>query len=257
MKQTFLLLSGTVFFSLLLASCQKDIVDDLPGEPQPSAVRLRTYIEDATNTSIPVIDTFDINYDSQDRILSVTGRLTGLKVLYNYHTSDYITDIKIIDHLIIRDVSYLNSLGWVDSTFQSNDDLDSSATKLIYNSNNQLIEERLYAYTTETGSVPDGNDYYEYDPNGNVIKYTEKRPTGETIATTTYTYNSFQNTVFLTPLYRPIPYKNLPVIKRVVYNGGSTESSETEYTYDSNNNVISEKETGSDGTFIIKKYIYQ
>lgn len=257
MKQRFLILCAAAFFSLLLASCQKDIVDELPGQPQPGAVKLRTYIEDATNTAIPVIDTFDIDYDSQDRIISLIGRITGLKVLYNYRTSDYITDIKVINQLIIRSVSYLNTSGWVDSTFQTNDDLDSSASKLVYNSNNQLIEEKFYTYTTETGSVPAGNDYYEYDSNGNVIKYTEKTPAGETIATTTYTYNSFQNTVFLTPLYRPVPYKNLPVTKSVVYNGGGAESSETEYTYDSNNNVISEKETGNDGTFVIKKYIYQ
>lgn len=238
-----------------MISCQKGIVDDLP-DPVPAKVKLKTYIEDARSSPANILDTFEIAYDTQDRIVSVIGRITGLRFLYSYQPTNYITDIKVVDHLIIRDVSFLNAAGWTDSTFQTNDENDSSATRIIYNLNHQVIEERLYTYTTETGSVPDGNNYYEYDANGNVVKYTEKTATGQTISVTSYTYNSNQNTVFLTPLNYPLPYKNLPLTKSIYYPGSDTESSTYEYTYDSNNNVISEKETGSDGSFVIKKYIY-
>lgn len=255
MKQPIQFLLLIVLLCCGLISCQKDIVDDLP-DPAPGKVKLKTYIEDARNTPANILDTFDIVYDTQDRIVSVTGRATGLRFLYSYQPTNYITDIKVVDHLIIRDVSFLNAGGWTDSTFQTNDEKDSSATRLIYNLNHQVTEERLYVYTTETGSVPDGNNYYEYDANGNVVKYTEKTATGQTISVTSYTYNSYQNTVFLTPPNHPLPYKNLPLTKSIYYPGSDTESSAYEYTYDSNNNVISEKETGSDGSFVIKKYIY-
>jgi len=255
MKQNPLLLLMIALLYGGLISCQKEVVDDLP-DPVPVVTKLKTYIEDARNTPLSTIDTFDITYDVQDRIVSVIGRITGLRFLYSYQQASYITDIKVVDHLIIRDVSFLNAAGWTDSTFQSNDEEDSSATRLIYNLNHDVIEERLYTYTTGTGSVPDGNNYYEYDANGNVLKYTEKTVTGQTISVTSYTYNDKLNTVFLTPANRPLPYKNLPVTKSVYYPGAGTESSTYEYSYDSNNNVTSEKETGSDGSFVIKKYIY-
>jgi len=256
MKQNTLLLLVIVLLCSGLISCQKEIVTDIPPDPAPGSVKLKTYIEDARNTPFSSIDTFDITYDVQDRIVSVVGRATGLRFLYAYQQASYITDIKVVDHLIIQDISFLNAAGWTDSTFQTNDEKDSSATRLIYNMSGQVVEERLYTYTTETGSIPDGNSYYEYDANGNVVKYTEKAATGQTIAVTSYTYNGNLNTVFLTPTSRPLPYKNLPVTKSIYYPGSGTESSTYEYTYDSNNNVTSEKETGSDGSFVIKKYIY-
>ena len=253
MKQQHFLLLVFVLLCGVFESCQKEIVaDDIPN---PVSVKLRTYIEDARNTSYNTIDTFDVNYDSQERIASLIGRGTGFKFLYSYQTSNYTTEIRFLEHLIIKDVSFLNGSGFVDSTFQYNDTGDSSTSKLTYSAKGEIIEERNYDYTLAGGSVLSDITTYVYDNNGNVITSTEKAANGQTIAVSTYTYNSFLNTVFLSPTNRPLYYKNLPATITVV-SGGVTESVTYEYTYDSDQRVISEKGSYSDGTFVIKKYEY-
>jgi hypothetical protein len=77
----------------------------------------------------------------------------------------------------------------------------------------------------------------------------------EIFHTSTYP-DSFLNTVFLTPPNHPLPYKNLPVTQSINYPGADTESSMVKYTYDNNKADISEKETGNDGSLVIKKYEY-
>jgi hypothetical protein len=238
----------------VFTSCQKEIaVDDLPGA---GSVKLRTYIEDARNTPYNAIDTFNVSYDGDGRIVSLISVSSGAKFLYQYNPDNYVFDIKSQDHLIIRDVSYINGAGLVDSTFQYNDTEDSSTMKLLYNAARQVTEEREYDFSMLTGAVLQGINSYVYDNNGNVTEYTEKTASGQIISVTSYTYNNFLNTIFLVPGYRPLPYKNLPVTKSIYYPGGGTESSTTEYTFDNDSRVISEKETDSYGNFVIKKYLY-
>jgi hypothetical protein len=237
-----------------LISCQKEIVvDDLPGNV---SLKVKRYIEDARNTQFNAIDTFNVVYDATDRILALQSNSTGFKFLYEYYTGSYALEIKNYDHVIIRDVSYINGAGLVDSTLQANDSGDSSTSKLIYNAGGQITEERTYSYSALGGAILYGINYYTYDNNGNAVTYTEKNESGQTISVTAYTYNDVLNTVFLTPSYRPVPFKNLPVTRRTVFTGGPTESSATEYTYDTSKRVTSEKETYSDGTFTIKHYEY-
>ncbi len=243
-----------LFLSSFFISCQKEIVvDDLPGAV---SLKLKTYIEDARNTPYNSIDTFNVTYDSQDRILSLVSNSSGGKFLYEYNMGNYALEIKDHDHVIIRDVSYINGAGLVDSTFQVNDTQDSSTSKLIYNLNKQVIEERSYIYSLVSGATLDGISYYTYDANGNATTYVEKTASGEMISTTTYTYNNILNTVFLTPSYHPLPFKNLPITKSVYFPGSGSETSTTEYTLDSSNRVIMEKETVAGGVFVIKRYEY-
>ena len=242
------------FLSCFLISCQKDIViDDLPGT---GSLKLKTYIEDARNTPYNAIDTFNVAYDETDRILALISNSGGGKFLFEYFTGSYALEIKYYDDIIIRDVSYINGAGLVDSTFQVNDTEDSSASKLIYNAGRQVVEERTYTYSALGGSILDGINYYTYDNNGNALTYTEKDETGEILSVTSYTYNDVLNTVFLTPSYHPLPFKNLPVTRSIIYSGGGSESSTIIYTYDTSSRVTSEKETFSDGTFVIKRYEY-
>jgi hypothetical protein len=254
MKRNLLFIVCVLLLSAVFISCQKDIViDDLPGA---ASVKLKTYIEDARNTPYNAIDTFNVAYDATDRILALISNSTGAKFLFEYYTGSYALEIKNYDHVIIRDVSYINSAGLVDSTVQVNDTDDSSTSKLIYNASKQVIEERTYTYSALGGPVLEGINYYTYDNNGNAITYTEKDESGQTISVTSYTYNDVLNTVFLTPSYHPLPFKNLPVTRSTVYTGGTTESSTSEYTYEISNRVTREKETYSDGTFVIKRYEY-
>lgn len=253
MKLNLISASGIFLLASLFISCQKEIVTDLPDE---GSVKLRTYIEDARNTPYHAIDTFNIAYDESGRILALISNSTGAKFLYEYFTGSYALEIKVYDHIFIRDVSYINGAGLVDSTFQVNDAGDSSSSKLIYNASKQVTEERTYSYSALGGAILEGINYYTYDNNGNVVTYTEKDTSGETTSVTSYTYNAFLNTIFLTPSYHPLPFKNLIATRSTVYQGGGTDSSTFEYTYDSSNRVISEKETYSDGTFVIRHYEY-
>jgi hypothetical protein len=237
-----------------LPSCQKSEIAEAG-----ISSKVKIYIEDATNTPYNRVDSFNLSYDANNRIISMISASSGAQFLYNYNSNtSYTLDIMNASHLIIRETSFINSDLLVDSTFQYNDTNDSSTVKLIYNSGKQLIQQLEYSYSTANGSQLLNKVGFMYDNNGNLIKETEKSPSGNTNVITTYTYNNIIVNLFtLSTIYRPMPFKNLPISITYFYpSTNATDSVTITYTYDNNNRVSTETHTDNNGNVVIKKYLY-
>jgi hypothetical protein len=62
------LIASAIFLVLYsFSSCKKDSSNNAPNNPN----KLKLYIEDATNTSLDEIDTFNVTYDGDNRITSL------------------------------------------------------------------------------------------------------------------------------------------------------------------------------------------
>jgi len=236
------------------ASCKKN---DNP-QTAPSS-KVKTYIEDASKTPYNTIDTFNVTYDASDRVVSLlsTSRNAGFYYTYNSNNS-FTMDIKDGSHLIIREISYINSNQLVDSTFQYNDTGDSSTTRLIYNSSNQLTQLLNYDYSKTGGAVLSGKETYTYDNNGNMIKQTDTNASGAITLTTTLIYNTIVASPFtMNTVYRPIVSKNLPVT--TIYTSPSGQNAGTlnmAYTFDNNNRIVTQTDSDNYGNVVVKKFLY-
>lgn len=253
MRTNYIINAAVIFVVSVLFSCKKS-------DPAPSSglAKVKTYIEDATNSPLHISDTFNVSYDANDRIQSLISTFSGGKFLYSYNGSSYTLDIMNANHLIIRETSFINSNSLVDSTFQYNDTNDSSTLRLIYNSNKQVIQQRWYEYSLISGAQLWKKEDFTYDANGNLIKNITTNPAGTTTIIITYTYNNVvPNLYLLGPVYRPVMYKNLPVSITYFYPGtGTTQSVAIAYVLDNNNRVVTETHTDNNGYTVIKKYSY-
>ncbi len=247
----------------VLISCQKEYNPDGSGNPiVPVSSKVKMYIEDATNTPFPSIDSFDVTYDASNRIQSLVSRLDPLnKFQYTYNGSSN-ASLEIFNGgtVDIKELYYLNSNQLVDSSLQNNSTGDTSSSKFMYNANNQVIEELDYEYTPGIGNELITRISFEYDNAGNKTKETELDAAGDTLSVRTYTVNSslFGPTSLLAP-YIPVSFKNL-VSSESVYDpfGGTTSVTNFTYTFDSNGRITSETSSQPGTSFsIVKKYIYE
>ena len=179
MKKT--LLAATFFAFLLFAACKKD--NDTPSTS--SASLPKTYTEDIRSTGFNSLTTYNLTYDGDNRITSMTAipEPAIVKFVYNYSSNNLLTmDLYNSNALSIHEILWLNSSGTLDSTFQYNDTNDSSTEKYIYNSGKQILQIRNYNYSSG-GSELDHTTDYIYDNLGNAI--TESTSNG---SSTNYTY---------------------------------------------------------------------
>jgi len=246
----------TIFTALIIlavASCQKSYT----GLTDPST-KIKTYIEDASKTPYNSIDTFNIAYDASDRIISMVSTSGSGGLYYSYTATSYTLDIKQGTHLVIREVSYINSNQLVDSTFQYNDTNDSSTSKLIFNAGKQLIQMLYYDYTKAGGGRLSGAETYTYDASGNMITQTDTNASGAVTETKTSTYSSFTANIGLfNMLYRPSLYKNLPLTITTKSPSGNIISIENRaYTFDSNNRVVTQTDSDNYGNVVVKTFLY-
>src|SRR5947208_6941337 len=130
-------------------SCQKQT--DTPSSSQ--SFKIKTYTEDVTSASYHSVITYNLTYDSQNRLISVESTTSpGDKFVYSYPQQNlFQMDLYNSNLLSIHEDFYLNSFSYVDSTFQYNDTNDSTTEKYVYNSAKQLIERREYFYQSTTG----------------------------------------------------------------------------------------------------------
>ena len=239
--------------TLAAASCTKN------DNPQTGlSTKIKTYIEDASKTPYKTIDTFNIAYDASDRMISMISNSGGGGFYYAYNSTSYTMDIKQGSHLVIRDICYINSNQLVDSTFQYNDTDDSSTTKLIYNAGKQLTQLLNYEYSKTGGAKLMGKETYTYDASGNMIKQTDTDASGAVTETKTSTYNTIAADYGLfNTLYRPLPYKNLPVTITTKSASGNIIAVESRaYTFDSNNRVRTETDSDNYGNVVVKTFLY-
>jgi YD repeat-containing protein len=237
-----LALVGILFF----CSCKKD------NSPAASSVRPKTYTENITSSIVGnSITTYDLSYDGNNRLLSLvsTPAPPELKFVYQYGTSSFTLDLYNFNILSIHEIAWLNTIPFVDSTFQYDDTNDTTTEKYFYNAGKQLVKKNEYSYSKATGGTLTNTTNYTYDNNGNVITETDD------FSTTTYDYYSNLLTPFsLDMSYSPVT-KNLP--KTVTINsGGLIESATHAYKFDSNNRLVADTAAASNGDIVIKTYTY-
>jgi hypothetical protein len=226
----------------LFSSCQKSVEwDDIttPVTPTPSS-KIKTYTEDVNITGgSRVVVTFNLEYDASNRLISMTSTSNpGDKFLYNYSANSFTADIYNSNVLEIHQVSYLNSFSLVDSTFQYNNTQDTMTEKYLYNSAKQLVKLKSYDYKKSTGAVLYNTHDYLYDNNGNQISDKDM------FSVTTYEYTDLKYAYTLGPDHL---YKAKNLVKTTKYtSGGSTETLNHAYTFDSINRLSTETITGSE-----------
>ncbi len=239
-----------IFLCVAFASCQKEYSTGDPAGTTPiSSNKVKTYTEDLTSRTTHTVTTFDLSYDNSNNLVSMISETnTGDKFLFQYGNGSYTGDIYNSNALSIHEVFFLNSIPFVDSTFQYNDTNDSTTEKYIYNSAKQLITLKEYDYTLSTGGVLSNTTNYVYDNNGNQISATDD------YSVTLYDYTSLANTLVIGAPYFPV---NKNLVKTTTYSfSGTTIVLNHTYTFDANNRLSTETITDGATYTLIKTYTY-
>lgn len=239
-----------ISIAILFTSCQKDYSDGLnaPGTPGASS-KVKTYTEDVTAGGNHVTATFNIAYDGDNKIISMTSAASaGDRFEYHYAGGRYSRDLYNSNKLSIHEDFFLNSIPSVDSTFQYNDTGDSTTEKYIYNAAKQLITVKQYDYSLATGADLSDTQHFTYDSRGNVIKLTDDY----TVTTYEYYPNLLNNLAFGLP-YSP---NSKDLVKTTTYFDGSTVTINHVYTFDAANRISTETATSDDGDVATKTYTY-
>lgn len=252
--------SFLVVITLLIisfCSCQKELPDYSPGNTDSTASdtssRVKRYVEDLYDTSASsqhVTDSSLLTYDSQGRLLTLTSITTsGSKLVFAYNGSQsYTMDLYTGNAISIHENFFVVN-GRVDSTFQYNDEGDSSTEKYTYNSAKQVTRLYEYDYTAAGGSVLNNTTIYSYDANGDQNSLTDNS------LTTRYTYTTNTvNNIDIGLNYNSVP-KHLPDGETFIESGVSIKGTHT-YTHDSRGRVTLDKLVLDDGTVSEKRYYY-
>jgi hypothetical protein len=236
------------FIAAVFTSCQKEPTPATSGIP-PSA-KVKTYTEDVTSPGGNSVITFNVTYDSNDRLISmVSAASAGDRFEFQYSNNGLIFELYNSNVLSIHEVLFLNSSSLLDSTFQYNDTNDSTTEKYFYNNAMQLTTRKEYEYSLVTGSVLFNTDNYFYDADGNVIKATDDN------SITTYDYYpDLPDNLVLVPSHLP---RNKNLVKTTTSDsGGYVTTLSHSYTFDSNNRLLTETIIADTGEKVIKTYTY-
>jgi len=242
---------------IFISSCQKEIgTDQRTSVGSTNKAKIKSYNEKVTSSSINSDLTFNIGYDSKDRIISLISTSNpGDKFLYNYPSASKFTmELYNSGVLSIHEDVFLNTNLYRDSSFQFNDTQDTTTEKYIYNASNQLVKEKEYVYSKLTGSILDNTINYTYDANGDVIK---------SVGTDTnvYTYEYYSNLIYFMPILRPLnpgEDRKRRLMKKMTYtsNGYSVYSVDFSYTFDSKDRVETIKEVYDHGAIALLTFTY-
>jgi hypothetical protein len=238
-------------FSFAYFSCKKN---NAPDNTTTSFSKVKTYTEDITVSGVHTVTSYNVNYDSADRITSLISTSNpGDKFVFHYNSgSSFILDIFNSNELFVRQIFFLNASLLVDSTVRYSNTHDTATEKYLYNGSNQLSRLKEYDYTTATGSVLWNTHNYSYDNNGNL--------TGDSDGNSVYNYE-YTNMVnnlsifFFDPTYYTRSHN---LVQTTTYQfGGNTQIINHTYTFDSQNRVSTAKEVVAiSGDVVIKSYTY-
>jgi len=240
------LLSGLILV-ISIISCKKG-----NETPASTAALPKTYTEDVRSSVITTKVTYNLTYDSKNRLISLaaTPEPSVIKFVYQYPDDKTITmDLYNYSQLSIHEKFWLNGFSLVDSTFQYNDTQDTSTEKYFYDPNHLVKTVNNYDYSGGVSSLSNQTQY-TYDNNGNAL--TQSDNTG----TTSFTY------------YADLPY-NLSMglgfvagpkyfIKTTTSDAsGSLITATHYYKFDSSNRLIQDSSyvSGVDA-IAIKSYTY-
>jgi len=232
---------------VISAACKKESA----GSNAPQ--KLKSYTEDFTALGIGhVVETFNISYDAQDRITSVVSATKpGHKLVYQYSNENQFTFDKYEDNKVtLHNTYFINGLSLVDSTYQYNNQRDTSSVKYMYDSEKKLVKQKQYILSYRVPPVLYNTVTFQYDLKGTLTKESDS------YYETTYGYDEhINNTVQVEPFY--FPFKQQLPTHTFTTRFGTTNTTEHTYTFDSNKRVISEKALSSDGRVTIRTYTYQ
>jgi len=241
---------AAVVLVCLIISCKKS------GNSNSSAGqnRIKTYVEAVHGTAFDQTDTFNLGYDADGRLTSMTS--TNLKFSYAYNgTSSFSLDLYENGHLSIHELALIKGGTVVDSTWQYNDSHDTTTEKYVFNGN-VLTSKITFDYS---GGLPfvQTQDNYSYDNNGNLVKDVQGDGTGAINSVTTYTYTNKAFQLAITPTYFPAQAKYLPATMTITDGSGNPTATVTySYVFDSAGRVKQETDAANNGSSVIKSYIY-
>lgn len=239
-----------LFVISLFASCKKNNGSNSSGNTN----KLKTYIEDVQTGFSHITDTFAITYDNNNRIISVAA--PNLRFAYTYSDKSFTLDLYENNQLSIHEIAYLNSIPYVDSTFQFDNTSDTTTEGYIY-SGNQLTRETTYSYSNGVATI-DTRDDYTYDNNGNEIKDIQTDGQGNINTISTFTYTNKPLDVTINPIYFPTGSKFLPATQQQTDGTGNPIATVTySYVFDSSGRLTKETDTADNGEVATKTYIYE
>lgn len=254
----FAFVAGMVFF---FVSCQKEITFDVgssvdstgtpgPGTPGTgSSFLVRTYTEKISSAAGTDSTTFNLTYDSKNRVVSIiSASNAGDKFVYKYNANNtYTMDLYNSNALSISGTFFINSFNLVDSLVQINDTQDTTTEKILYDGNKRPVQMREYDRVAGA-NVLFKTIFYDYDTNGNLISETSGSKK------TTYTHNSLLDNLSMGQVFN---YRNKNLVQTTTTNAsGSNITANHTYTFDSQNRQTSEKITVSSGESATKTYTY-
>ena len=241
-------LLATLIVLSLFSACKKD--NDSPA----TTVSLpKTYTEDVRSSAYNAKATFNLVYDGNNRLISMTAipEPAIVKFIYNYTSANTLSlDLYNSNALSIHENFWLNSASRLDSTFQYNDEGDSTTEKYIYNSSGQLVKEKNSTYNS-LGTNEDYTIDYTYDNGGNLTQ--EHNSRGSSVTYTYYTDLPYTLNIGLN--FQPQPKYFIKTATSSA--SGSPQTATHFYSFDSSNRLIKDSAsvTGVDA-IAIKTYTY-
>jgi YD repeat-containing protein len=239
-------LSG-LMLAVSLFSCKKSNNTSTSSSSLP-----KTYTEDLRSSAISSLTTYDLTYDSKNRLTGMTAipAPSILNFVYQYPTANTVTlDMYNSGQLSIHENFWLNSFSLVDSTFQYDNTSDTTTEKYIYDGNHLLTEVDNYDYFGSVSTLSNQTQY-TYDNNGNAITQTDYS------GTTSFTY--YSNLPYTLSVGQP--YISVPkyFIKTTSSNSsGSPVTATHYYIFDSSNRLTQDSAyvSGVDA-ILVKTYTY-
>src|SRR5690349_11505744 len=230
-------------FVFTFSSCKKD---DSVQSPAPTE-RIKTFTE-SINSSVFGVNsvTYNLSYDDQGRLSSmINTENAGNRFAFTYVQSGFNMDIYSNNSIVIHEDIFLNN-NRIDSTFQYNDEGDTTSEKYIYNPGNLLVKLNRYLYSDGVSDL-DETVNYTYDANGNLLTETSNYTNIE------YEYSgSTPDMIQFFPLYYT-PSQKMP--SRVIDHSGFT--ADHTYTLDSKNRLVSEVIVLNTGDTVTHTFTYE
>jgi hypothetical protein len=241
-RASLLTVIAVILFSV---SCSKD---DSPGGNQGKN-KIKTYTESVKSSILGDYSaTFMLNYDQQDRIISmIDAQNSANRFEFSHGQSEFAFDIFSSDTRVIHQDVFLKD-NLMDSTFQFNDEGDTTTEKYVY-ADNLLVKLKRYIYS-ESGPVLDEVSNYSYDQDKNLISETDG------FTTITYEYDGVVVTpvelfpVFFSPSFR------LPS-RETHSSGGEEVTVDHTYSFDDKQRLISDRAVISTGDEVTKSFTYE
>jgi hypothetical protein len=231
--------------ALLFSACQKDKQPDAD-----NVLNVKSYSEKLVSSDgDSIVANYNLSYDARNRVTAINQvEVPGNKLLFTYESdSKFSIDIYVMSVLSIHEDVFLNSSHFVDSTYQYNDEKDTSSEKYIYNANKQLSTVKEFYK-----SVVDNVTTYSYDAEGNVVKTTDTDKQVET-------FDYYPDLVFAMPFINPLQSTtpaHLVKNHEITSNGYLVANIVSTYTFDSKNRISTITQSLDDGSVATQTFTY-